>query len=476
MEQWANNWLKEQRRQGTKCLEVKVIGNNHYVYHSTTFWNKELKKPIKTSKYLGKLDRNEGLIESRKRKKLVASDIRNVTEYGNSMILHESMQLLKPLLIEAFPDCWEEIYSLAMVRIHGYVPMKRAKESWERFYNVEHINPQLNPKSLSKVFHNVGINRLGQNRIFRILIGQSNQLVYDLSSVFTRSMSISQAEKGYNKDHLHVPQINLALLCSADTGLPAMIRSIPGSVRDIATLYNSIKEIDAKGKTLILDRGFFSDDTMEFLDGMNMSFVLPTRRNSRYYENRIHLNEHFTYHKRLIRCGKKRFDKYVIYLYDDQDLKLEEQKTLYKKLDEGNIDKKQLNIKMKRAGQILIMSNLDVEGFKIFELFKKRETVEKMFDTYKTVLDADKLYLQSDESVFGHVFISFISLYIHCTIENLLKKADLNRKMTPIDLLHKYSRIYHIDLKEGGLITEVPKKVRVLDEKLGLNIFPKMQS
>ncbi len=392
------------------------------------------------------------------------------------MILHESMKPLKPLLIEAFPDCWEEIYSLAMVRITGYVPMKRAKESWDKFYNVDHIDPQLNPKSLSKVLHNVGINRLGQNIIFKKLIGQSNQLVYDLSSVFTRSMSISQAEKGYNKDHLHVPQINLALLCSVDTGLPAMIRSIPGSVRDIATLYNSIKEIDAKGKTLILDRGFFSDDTMQFLAGMNMSYVLPTRRNSRHYENRVHLNGHFTYHKRLIRCGKKKFDKYTMYLYDDQDLKLEEKKTLYKRLDEGKINKKQLNIKMKRAGQILIMSNLNVEGFEIFELFKKRETVEKMFDTYKTVLDADKLYLQSDESVFGHVFISFISLFIHCTIENFLKKADLNRKMTPTDLLHKYSRIYHIDLKEGGLITEVPKKVRVLDEKLGLNIFPKKQS
>ncbi len=473
MDQWAKNWLEEQRREGTKCREIKVIGKNHYVYHSTTYWDKELKKPIKTSKYLGKLDRDEGLIESRKRKKLASSDIRNVTEYGNSMLLHESMKQLKPLLIDAFPDCWEEIYSLAMVRINGYVPMKRAKESWEKLYNVENINPQLNPKNLSRVLHSVGINRVGQNTIFKKLTDQSNQLVYDLSSVFTRSMSIAQAEKGYNKNHLHVPQINLALLCSADTGLPAMIRSIPGSVRDIATLYNSIKEIDVKGKTLILDRGFFSDDTMEFLEGIDMFYILPTRRNSRYYEHRIHLNEHFTYHKRLIRCGKKRFDNYVLYLFDDQDLKLEEQKTLYTKLDEGKINKKQLNEKMKRAGQILIVSNLDVEECKIFELFKKRETVEKMFDTYKTVLDADKLYLQSDESVFGHVFISFVSLYIHCTIENLLKKAGLNRKITPIDLLHKYSRVYHIDLKEGGLVTEVPKKVRLLDEKLGLNIFPK---
>ena len=68
---------------------------------------------------------------------------------------------------------------------------------------------------------------------------------------------------------------------------------------------------------------------------------------------------------------------------------------------------------MKRAGQILIVSNLDVLEYEIFALFKKRETVEKMFDTYKTVLDADKLYLQSDESVFGHVlFHSYLYTYI----------------------------------------------------------------
>ena len=178
----------------------------------------------------------------------------------------------------------------------------------------------------------------------------------------------------------------------------------------------------------------------------------------------------------MIKCGKRRSDNHVIYLFDDQDLKLEEQKTLYNKLEEGKINKKELNEKMKRAGQILIMSNLDIDVKEIFGLFKKRETIEKMFDTYKTVLDADKLYLQSDESVFGHVFISFISLYIHCTMENLLKKAELNHKITPIDLLHKYSRIYHIDFEEGGVITEVPKKIRILDEKLGLDIFPKKQS
>jgi len=72
------------------------------------------------------------------------------------------------------------------------------------------------------------------------------------------------------------------------------------------------------------------------------------------------------------------------------------------------------------------------------------------------------------------VFISFLSLYIHCKLEQILKKGELNRKMTPVDLLFKYGKVYHVDLGDRGMVTEVPKKVRDLDERLGLDIFPKV--
>ncbi|NQE06576.1 hypothetical protein C5S32_11965 [ANME-1 cluster archaeon GoMg1] len=102
---------------------------------------------------------------------------------------------------------------------------------------------------------------------------------------------------------------------------------------------------------------------------------------------------------------------------------------------------------MKKAGKILILSDMDVEKQEIYLLYKKREVVEKMFNTYKTVLNADKLYLQGDESAFGHMFVAFLSLYIHCKLEQLLKKAKLNHKITPIDLLFKYSKVYHPEVK-----------------------------
>ena len=129
---------------------------------------------------------------------------------------------------------------------------------------------------------------------------------------------------------------------------------------------------------------------------------------------------------------------------------------------------------MKKAGNILILSNLDVGRTEIYELYKGRETVEKMFDTYKTVLEADKIYLQDNESVFGHVFISFLPLYIHCELEQILKKGGLKRKITPIDLLFEYGKVYPVDLGDLSIVTEVPKTVMDMEERLGLDIFPKV--
>jgi len=82
------------------------------------------------------------------------------------------------------------------------------------------------------------------------------------------------------------------------------------------------------------------------------------------------------------------------------------------------------------------------------------------------------LYLQDDESVFGHVFIAFLSLYAYCKLELLLKKAKLNKKMTPTVLLFEFSKVYHINFGELGRVMEVPKKIKDIEAKLGLNIFP----
>ena len=151
------------------------------------------------------------------------------------------MAEIKPLLMDIFPDHWQELYAMSIVRVNGYTPLKRIKDSWESLYDPVGLKPNLNPSNLSKVLREVGLDRQGQYELFGHLKNSDTQLVYDLSTCFSRSMSILQAEKGYNKDHIQVPQINFALLCGLDSEMPTMIKSVPGSVRDISTLYKILK-------------------------------------------------------------------------------------------------------------------------------------------------------------------------------------------------------------------------------------------
>jgi len=88
--------------------------------------------------------------------------------------------------------------------------------------------------------------------------------------------------------------------------------------------YGLYRRIQSHGKVLVLDRGFFLEDVMKFLAGKKINYVLSTRRNSHYYDTRIHLKAHISYHGRLILCGRKKLDDRYLYLFEDQDLKLEE--------------------------------------------------------------------------------------------------------------------------------------------------------
>ena len=138
------------------------------------------------------------------------------------------------------------------------------------------------------------------------------------------------------------------------------------------------------------------------------------------------------------------------------------------------ISRAQLNAGLERAGHILIISSLDWDEQKIYEMCKSRDMVEKHFDTYKTELMADKLHLRDSESLFGHALIGFLCLYVYCKLLNMVKNAGLTDKISPIDLLTRFSNVYHVHYYNFNQYTEVPKQVRTLEKKLGIDIFPKV--
>jgi nickel-dependent lactate racemase len=59
------------------------------------------------------------------------------------------------------------------------------------------------------------------------------------------------------------------------------------------------------------------------------------------------------------------------------DLAAEEEKTLYRLLEEGEIDRKKLNQRLDRVGRILVVSSLTAEPWEVYDLYKSRNLVEE---------------------------------------------------------------------------------------------------
>jgi transposase len=255
-----------------------------------------------------------------------------------------------------------------------------------------------------------------------------------------------------------------------------MVRTSPGSVRDVATIYATVKEMGLKGKTLIMDRGFFVESVMDFLDGRGLSYVLPARRNSNLYDQVSLGDEEYLYHERIIRGGKASGGGRWLYRFEDVQMRMDEERNRLNMIPEGKISKTEKKERMGRAGHILLVSDLNRDPKEIYMLYKRRDKVEKQFEKWKDALQADRTWLRDDASIFGHVFLSFLSLYLLARLEQQLREKDILSKYSARRVLDEYSKAYQVKSHDIELEFEVPKQLRGLDKKLGFNLFPKMQS
>lgn len=302
-----------------------------------------------------------------------------------------------------------------------------------------------------------------------------NVFFYDLSSIFSRSVNLNLAEKGYNKEHQFLDQINFALLFSQENKTPVMLKSIPGSIRDIKSLQSFMNEFPLKECILVLDRGFQSAITEEDLVSVSASFVQPLRRNSKLIDYSLEPQVLFAYRDRGIKCASKELliggKKATLFLYEDVLLRGEEHSNLIK-LKLAHDD--QIEIDERSLGKIAILTNLDWSGEKVYFLYKEREDVELAFDAMKNELENDKAYLGNDDAVRGYFFVSFVSLYLYFRVLERIRAADMVGEISVDELLFKLSTVYLIKYRSGKeRLSEVPSKVQKLMTKLCLNLLPK---
>jgi len=129
MEEWVKQTLKDERQKRGEPLEVKKIGQNYYLYQSTTGWVRGQNKRKKVSKYIGKLT-ERGIVTGSRTKRY----IRSIYEYGNAKLLIDIINEIIELLKAAFPDDYHEIMAMGIVKILQPTCLKLIKSRWEKIY------------------------------------------------------------------------------------------------------------------------------------------------------------------------------------------------------------------------------------------------------------------------------------------------------------------------------------------------------
>ncbi|EQD75300.1 transposase (IS4), partial [mine drainage metagenome] len=274
-------------------VEAKKIGKQYYLYRDTTKWDKEKKKRVRVSEYLGKINEN-GLVEKNRQ---------SIHEFGNSELVLGILDGITPELKKCFPDHWKDIIAMSAVRSMDPVPIRLMKSRWEKMYASQQVDAHLSPNTVSETLRIIGGDLDAQGRFFQFLARGSKHLIFDLSSLFSRSANINIAEKGYNPDHAYVKQINFALVFARE-GKPVILEPMPGSVRDMKSFDFLMDQYDLKNATIIADRGLSSYELTERMKKRKIGFIVALRRNMNVIDYGIPMDGNFIYHGRGINSSR----------------------------------------------------------------------------------------------------------------------------------------------------------------------------
>jgi hypothetical protein len=78
--------------------------------------------------------------------------------------------------------------------------------------------------------------------------------------------------------------------------------------------------------------------------------------------------------------------------------------------------------------------------------------------------------MRDDYQMEGWAFINFIALVFYYRLYRILADNSLLKRYTPNDVLIHLSRIYKLKIQKEWITSEIPKKTRVILEKLNIPI------
>lgn len=487
------DWALKYRKPGT---ELKLINGRYYLYGVKSVYDKTIRRSRKVSLgILGSITEENGFTPSEKnelKKKSSHTYIDKqimVFEYGFAKWLMDELQGngIMDALKKYFPAHWKFIVFMVYCRIAYKSPLKNIPFDLEQSSILDLLEwkDKIYDQKISDMLFELGSMEQSIHEFMKPKDNRRRTVLMDATDVVLQSENIYLAQKGYNSNMDFQLQFVLLYLYDALTLEPLYYRLLAGNIRDVSTLYNTIKISGMEQCVYIADKGFFSQDNIDALEEMSMEYIIPLRRNNKlipYQElNNIEQSDnYFKFSKRFIfHTDTKNLGKRKIDLFLDGKLK-EQEKTDYlsriQSLPE-NFSKLKFNEKVQSMGTLAIMHNTGLRPQDLYVEYKNRGEIEQFFDHFKNTIDASCSHMQRTESLNGWMFINHISMQIIYKLFQILKTTPLNKKQK---LIHRYSindTIEHLKTikkikftPNEFVISEMNKSTKVLLKQMKISI------
>lgn len=472
------DWVLKHKQKGT---EIKENNGNFYLYERSTVWDKEKKQPRKISgKYLGKIT-PEGLIHAERRSLRIKPGCISVLECGASeYLLHISEDIQKNLR-KHFEDDWERIYVLSILRTISPVPFKRVEDRyWRSILSERYTDLNLSGKAISTFLRKLGDRRNSITGFMKEFFQEYRHMIFDGTRITSFSEQTQKAQTGYNNNHQYDPQINLLYVFSCcEQPSPAFYRVLPGSIMDVSSLKLTIEEMDIEDIVVIGDKGFGSEDNFKSLSGLGIEYIIPLKRNTKKYDmdvlrraDKKNFDGAFMFHDRPIWHYSKTEGNMRIFIFLDSELKYREERDYMRRIQAGyeGYDYSGLIEKQLIFGTLVIQTTVSGTAQEIYELYKQRGMIEQSFDSLKNLLGQDHSYMQDDIAFEAWSFLNHVALMITYRIYVNLRNAKLLKKYSVADVMDYFSGITKLRINDNWTLAEIPKKSRILAEKLDFKI------
>lgn len=475
-------WALKHKKPGT---ELRLMKGRYYLYEVSSKWNKEKKRAQKiTGKILGRITEDKGFTPSGER----AQPLPQIKEVfakssGLGPFVESVISDVFPALKKHFGSEAESIFCASLMRLAHQSPLKNMELHFSNdFLSEVFSNTSLSDKRMTILLKDIGRDREKINAFFKEFSKPGEHILMDMTAIHSKSKEMSLNLPGYNSNGNFDPQANLLLLFSQTQHEPVYYRLLPGNIRDVKSVKLSLKEAGINDAVFIADKGFYSENNIIELENTELQYVIPLKRNHTLIDykplqkkGKKGLTHHFKFQERYIFCSiMKNKEGKTIYTFLDDRLKLEEEQSYLNRIDiqkEAKLSIKEFHKIAHTFGTFSILTNLSEKTpLEIYELYKSRMEVETAFDAFKNTLQADRTYMQNDQSLEGWMFINYLALLAYWRILKLLVSKELLSKVSIKDLLIHLSYIKKIRINGEWHQAEVTNKTKKLFAKLGYAI------